>query len=320
MCSRHTLPIGSERSTSVGNPLQSKGWTIQSLVGYVSLSEDAKPIALVDVQAPPSKPPPHGRPDPAAAAVALAEARAKTKFAGLVARQSGAGWAGYCSATLWSHWDPSDPFFQAFIGDLWAPRARYALRPTAGAPVEISGEDQALHLLNTGAQTVLADVAVLTADNRLYACGIAQVPALPERVTAPVLMIVTAELKPGALVTLPRVPVVLLPDGEGGLAYLKQYRPAGLTLLVAGPGALLTLDFDKSRTFTLGRPLTARVVIENGDYAVAPGSRHQVTIDSGFGHKSTSVMPADDQGRLSFTLTGGKVKVEVAPAPAPATE
>jgi hypothetical protein len=304
-----------QRSTSVGNPQEAQGWTIQGLVGYVSLSEEAKPIALVGVLAP-KIPRPRGRLDPAAAAAALNEARAKTKFAGLVAQPSGAGWAGYCSATLWSHWDPSDPFFQGFLSDLWAPRAGSALRqPAAGATVEVSGEDQALHLFNTGAHAVLADVATLTEDNRLYAGAFAQVPDLAGRVTAPAVMIVTAELAPGQLVTLPRVPVALLPAGSGAVTYLRRYGPAGLSLLVAGPGARLTLDLRHQRDFTQGQPLSARVVIENGAYPVPPGSRHQVKIDAGFGHQTTAIVPADDQGRLSFTITGGKVQIEVAPAP-----
>jgi hypothetical protein len=233
-----------------------------------------------------------------------------------VAQPTGAGWAGYCSATLWSHWDPSDPFFQGFLTDLWSPRARYALRLPPGAAVEISGEEQALHLLNVGAQTMLADVATFTTDNHLYAGGFAQVPDLADRVTAPAVMIVTAELRARQFVTLPRVPVALLPVGSGAVAYLRRYDSAGLSLLVGGPGASLTLDLHHQRDFTTGQALTAQVVIAGGAYPIAPGSRHQVNIDAGFGHRTTGIATADEQGRLSFTVSGGKINIDIAPEPA----
>ena len=301
--------------TVVGNPQAALGLTIQSLVGYVSISGDALPIALVGVQTPPAKPPRRG--DPLAATEALNEARAKTKFAGLVAQPTGAGWAGYCSATLWSHWDPDDPFFQGFLSDLWAPRARCLLtQPAPGRTVEVSSEPQALHLLNTGGQTVLADVATLTQDNRLYVGGFAWVPDAGERLTAPVPLIVTAELGAAQLVTLPRAPVALLPAGSGAAGYLRAYGPAGVSLVVAGPGARLAWGADHRRDFTPGQPLSAQVVIDNGDYPVAPGSRHQVRLDAGFERRTTEIVTADDQGRLTFAIAGGKIQIDVTPAPA----
>jgi hypothetical protein len=179
--------------------------------------------------------------------------------------------------------------------------------------VEIVGEEQALHLFNPGAGTVLADVATLTTNDWLYVGGFAQVPPLPDRVTEPATMVVTAELPAGALVALPRAPVALWPLATGAVAYLRQYGPLGVALLVAGPGARLTLDMNKQRSFTPGEPFVARVVIESGAYPVAPGSRHQVKIDSGFGHQTTAIEQADAHGRLSVAIAGSKVQIEVAP-------
>ncbi len=308
-------PLGTiERTTYTGTPQESKGWTIQGLVGYVTITADAEPIALVDAQAPDIKLPP-GRMSAVAAAARRRELRAGTKFAGIVGQPYGLGWAVYCTATLWSHWDPSDPFFQGFHADLWAPRARWVLRrPAAG--VEIAAQEQALHLFNTGPQPALAEVGAVTTDNRLYVGTFDQVLPPPARGAPPATMVVSAELAPGELRTLARVPVAVRPYAGKALAYLSKYGPAGLSLEIAGPGATLTYDMDKRRTFTRGAPMTARVVIENGAYPVAPGSEHRVAINNPFGQDTTAMVKADERGRLILEVSGGRVRIEVAPPPA----
>ncbi len=300
---------GTERRTYTGTPQESKGWTIQGLVGYVSLAPGARPLALVDAQVPEAKPP-SGR-GGAAAAEARTAAQAATRFAGLVGQPYGLGWAAYCSAILWARWDPTDPFFQGFHADLWAPRARYVLR--SGSGLGMSAEEEALHLYNAGEQTVLAEVAVLTENNRLYAGAFVQVPPPPARETAPVTMVVSAEMAAGRLVALRRVPVAAWPYGTSALAYLSRYGPEGVALEIAGPGATLTWNLEKQRTFTRGQEISARMVVEHGEYPVAPGSRHRVTVDGGFGRRTTETVQADGQGKLSFEVRGGKVLIEVGP-------
>lgn len=296
-----------ERRTYTGTPPEKRGYTIQGLVGYVSLAPGARPLALVDAQVPETKPP-TGR-GSAAAAEARSAAQAAAKFAGLVGQPYGLGWAAYCSAILWARWDPADPFFQGLHADLWAPRARYVLR--SGGGLEMSAEEQALHLYNPTDQTVPAEVAVLTENNRLYAGAVGQVQPPPARETMPVTMVVRAEPAAGELITLRRVPVAVYPYGTAALAYLSRYGSQGIALEIAGPGALLTWTMEKQRTFTQGQEITARVVIEDGEYPVTPGSRHRVKMDGGFGRRTTETRQADEQGRLSFEVRGGRVLIEV---------
>ena len=307
-------PGAIERSTFTGTPQETKGTTIQSLSGYVTLTPEALPIALVDAQVPKLKLPP-GRVNPGVAAEMRRQLRVTTKFAGIVAQPVGLGWAVYCTATLWSRWDPGDPFFQGFHADLWTPRARYVLRqPGPRVTVELSGEPEALHLNNLSEKAAMVEVLALTDTNRLYLGTFCQVPLPAPRPADPVTMVVTSELAGASLRTLRRTPVAVLPVATGALTYLRRYGPEGVALEVAGPGATLTRNLAKERTFTQGASLTARVVIDNGDYPIAPGSKHQVKLDPGFGRETTSTLQADAQGRLVVEITGGRMLIDVVPA------
>jgi len=293
-------------------PEQLKSWTFEGLVGMVHISATAKPVLIIAAETKePEKPPPTGRRGVGDPSLAHKET---TRFAGLIAQPYGLGWAAYCTAPLWARWDPADPFYWGFLGDLWAPRARWALRqPGPGAGVEMCAETDAVHLLNVSGQALLADVATLTEDNALYGEAFAQVLPPGGRETEARMMVLSAEVPPERIVTLRRRPVFVLPYGGAVLAHLRQYGSQRLSLELAGPGATLTWDLNKQRTLTTGSRFSGQVRVESGEYPVQPQSWHQVTVDAGLGHKSTQSVQADEQGRLRLEITGRKVTVEIVP-------
>ncbi len=300
-----------ERSTFTGTPQEARGVTIQGLVGYVSLTPEAEPLALVDAQVP-TLPMPPGRLSAAAAAALKRQLRAGTRFAGVVGQPHGLGWGVYSSATLWSNWDPTDPFFQGFHGDLWAPRARWVVRqPVPG--VEMSAEPGALHLLNTGSQSVLAEVQMLPADVRLYLSGFAQVAPPPARGAPAAPLLLTAELAGEEFRTLREAPVRVIPYAATVAAYLSRYGEEEVRLEIAGPGATLTFDAHKQRTFTRGAAATVRVVLEDGPYRLLPGSAHRLQSNNLFNQETTETVRADEAGQLSFEVTGGRVLLRLTP-------
>jgi hypothetical protein len=127
-----------------------------------------------------------------------------------------------------------------------------------------------------------------------------------------------ADLSPALVTALRRRPVHVLPVGGGVYAHLQEYGAAKIRLEVAGPGARLTLGLNHERLLVPGAAMQALVSVSGGDYAVAPGSPHEVKIDAGFDHRETRVVQADERGVLTFPVAGARAQVEISPEEASA--
>ncbi|HEY3398289.1 MAG TPA: hypothetical protein VGM19_11610 [Armatimonadota bacterium] len=302
-----------------GTPNELRTWTFEGLMGFVNLAPGARPLGVITAlvkQPAPAAPP--GQGNAALRAAQLAEQQRSTQFAGLMAQPYGQGWALYCTTTLWARWDPSDPLFAAFHNDLWAPRARFQLdRSAGGAPVEFCPGEESVSLLNVTDRAQTALVTALSDDNRLYDGALAQVAPLPGRLVGPAALRLTWDLAAGQLLTAPCRPVAVQPLGSTALAFLNSYSAAGISLEVAGPGALVSRDLQRHRTFSAGQAVDLQVAVSDGEYRVAPGSWHTVTVDRGFGAPLVSTVAANEDGVLLLPLNVRRARIEIAPGGPP---
>ncbi len=69
---------------------------------------------------------------------------------------------------------------------------------------------------------------------------------------------------------------MLWPQGDGAAIDVLQYSPGEIRLRVFGEGERAVLDPNLRWEIDAARPAPASLVIEDGDYPVAPGSLHRI--------------------------------------------
>lgn len=284
-----------------GTPQELQGATFLGPVALAEIAETARLVAVVSAE-------PKSERQPA-------------RWAGIVAQPRGRGWTIFCTGSLWARWDPLDPFFMGFHADLWQPRAQYILHQPGLWPqaVEMSTGEASVHLLNVSGRPRMAEVTALSASNHLYEGAFTEVASPLYGGVAPGAVVLTAQVPADRLVTLRQQPICVWPLGGEAYAHLREYEAQRISLEIAGPGARLTTGLDREPTLTGGQPTQVVVRISPGEYAVEPGSWHQLTIKPTFGQQSGEQIQADDKGQLAFQVSGDRVKVEIVPvAPAPA--
>ena len=301
-------PATSGSGVRTVTPADLKVWTFQGPMAMATPVEEAQPVGIANAW--PGTPPPTARPD---GPPGTPTPSAPPRFAGLIAHPFGLGWAAYCTGPLWARWDPGDPLFHLVHGDLWVPRAGYALKQSGLWPamVEMCGGENAVWLFNPSRQALEATVQTRDSNHHLYQGAFMWLPAASG--AAPRELRVT--LPPDRVVELPRRPVQVLPVTVGVYAHLREYEANRVRLEVAGPGARVITGLRHERLLSSGDPCQALLVLAPGTYAIAPGSQHWVKINAGFMQRSETLVQADEQGKLRLQVAGAHVSVEIAPRP-----
>lgn len=282
-----------------GSAQELKPWTFLGPMALAEITESARPVAVVTAEPETDT--------------------GRTRWAGLLAQNRGRGWTIFCTGSLWARWDPLDPFFIGFHADLWQPRARYILHQPGLWPrgVEMCSSEQSVHLLNTSSQPLVAEVTALAASSRLYQGAFTKVASPIWRGAVPGAVVLTAHVPANRIVTLRRRPICVWPLWGEAYAHLREYGPRQIKLDLAGPGTRLTTGLDREPSLARGQPTRVVVRISPGEYAVEPGSWHQLTINPTLGQQFVEQIQADSKGQLAFQVSGRHVEVQVVPRPAP---
>jgi len=241
----------------------------------------------------------------------------KPLFAGVVARDTGAGTALFATHRLWSSWLPEHRLFEPFHADLWQRRARIELldakfiSPAMGIS---ENEDGSVFLYNPG-QAQRIQVALFAAQHRLFAGAVCQ---FTSRLVEPTglrtgAVLATLDMPQRTSVEVAATPIEVRPYGEATTACLERYVPEGIELAIAGEGSGPT-GRPGRLSISRGAQESVRITIGTGRYPIAPKSKHKVCVTETAGQTSEDVLTADEEGRLRIEATIATARVTVAPA------
>ncbi|MDH7568538.1 MAG: beta-galactosidase, partial [Armatimonadota bacterium] len=205
-------------------------------------------------------------------AVADLSASNKRVFAGVLVRQLGKGWVVFASMKLWQHWQPADPLFTLFHGDLLSRGPAIALpaEPLFSGDVQAAAFDRGVAILNAGNRARLIKARV-TGDD-LYAGGVLNVCRAGNTEGVQVV----AGLSGGKLGLYEKVPVrCVIPRGEITVA-VESYTAEAIKMSVSGGRAEIRQTDEGKAVMSPSSPTAARLVIRDGRYPLRPGTLHRL--------------------------------------------
>jgi hypothetical protein len=196
-------------------------------------------------------------------------------FAGIMARQHGAGWAVYATTRLWQNWQPGNAAFDAFHRDLFGYASPLALAQPAGATPdnEVSAfEDGSIMLLKRADAPV--SVLVRNPQGTIYRLwgGVQEIQPARESASS-----VLTFGRAGLQVAEP-LPIAVSTDSGGLLVQLVDYSEQGVSFALYGPGSQVTVQARAGVAISPGGAGVAHVRMRRGAYVVRPGSRHEIRI------------------------------------------
>ncbi|MCX7598430.1 MAG: beta-galactosidase [Armatimonadetes bacterium] len=245
-------------------------------------------------------------PPPDVETIAIADTRASTDgrariVAGIFGHRHGLGAGIYATFRLWERWDPADPLFAAFCEPLCSFRASYRL---AGG---FFPGDTSLAATKYGAAMVarsggVRQVLAMNADDRIYSgayCYTSAAARTPDGRRSGDVTLYT-ETPAGGLAILTKSSVAVRPYTAGCLSRLDRCDAESLQLTLYGDVANPVVG----GKISIRRPVASqvRILVEDGTYEVAPGSRHLLTIQDKGRQPLTDAVRADSTGHLDFSL------------------
>lgn len=295
-------------STRIGDPRAS----VDGPVAYCVPTAEAQPLAIIGSEwDPTARPLPLTSPGPRK----LPEKGAPA-WAGIFLRPLGFGAAIFATFPLWCAWDPADPAFEAFHGDLSSRRALYQrLGPGLfGGQVRLAalGSD-GFRLLNMGAATT-ADILCHASGHRPYVgvCTRFSAAAVDERGMRTGAARALVPLAPGDLVTLRAAPIMVQPEVGEVTSLLERYDAKMIVLNLAGAGSALRRG-EGGLEPTPGRDTAMRLTFKSGAYALDPGSRHLVTLRWADGRQEQRTVDVGPNGQFRLEVSGRALTVIVTP-------
>jgi hypothetical protein len=241
----------------------------------------------------------------------------KPLFAGVVARNTGAGTAFLATHRLWSSWLPQHRLFEPFHSDLWERRARIELLDARfiAPAMEISeNEEGSVFLYNRG-QAQRIQVALFAAQHRLFAGAVCQ---FTSRLVEPTglrtgAVLATLDMPPHTSVEVTATPIEVRPYGDAVTACLTRYEPEGTELAIAGEGSGPS-GRPGQLSISHGTEEGVRIIVKSGAYPITPASKHKVCVTETGGETREDVLTADDEGRLRIEATVATARITIAPA------
>ncbi|MBC7287626.1 MAG: beta-galactosidase [Armatimonadetes bacterium] len=234
--------------------------------------------------------------------------------AGVFSHTLGLGGAVFATFALWDRWAPDDPLFEAFHAPLCGRRAKYALVGSFW-PSEASlvvAADGPYVVTPFGGQVQLV---AYRADDALLAhayCTTSADLRLPDgRRSGDVQLL--AEIPPMSIWPIRKLAISVRPYEASCVSHVDVYGPKAIVLRLYGDRPAATQDRDGLK-LRARAPARVRVFVSNGQYNVAPGSRHRVVVKDQRGRTSELVVAADAKGVLDFDAIAFDTTVEITPA------
>jgi len=284
------------RHSFLGAATEMQGYAFQGPSWYVNLLASAIPLATQNVR--------H-------------DDEQRPYFLGVSVHQIGPGLALFAPFPAWSHWPPSDNLHAAIHGDLLARRASYrVIAPTfLGSEIGVSGSPDHLSLLSRGASGTVEILAA--ADHRAWLGAEATFSASSRepdgRRTGDALLAVN--LPRGGMVHCRAVPLRIRPASGTAHAIVTEFGSGRIAFELGGTGASWGAERrDGPPRFYGGLATRIRISVEDGAYAIEPGSEHVVSVREGRESLSVTRAIADHRGVLDFWLTVAGGTVTITPA------
>jgi hypothetical protein len=274
-----------------------KPFTISGPVAEAKLCEDGVPLATGSMR--------------------FGEDR-KPIFTGLMGRQSGNGIALFATHPLWQYWPLADPLSQALHEGLLMRRAQFELVQPGLLPgtVQMSGNPDNLLLLNLARQPATAQVRAYAAAGRAWLNAIANFNAAPVQEGYPSGTVsLVAAVSERDVARLSRLPLVVQPHTGDLTVQVLEYSPQRIELKVCGTSAIIGGSPGRGLYPHGGIATETRMLLTAGTYAVAPRSRHQVTLKTRGGQESKAVLTASERGELDLSGRYREDTITVVPAP-----
>ncbi|MGC9318277.1 MAG: beta-galactosidase [Armatimonadota bacterium] len=244
-------------------------------------------------------------------------------FMGLTVHPVGPGLGLFAPFPAWSYWPPTNALHAAVHGDLFGRRALHRLLSDGllCGDVAIAGTPDRIRLLSRGPARHV-QVLSAAADHRVWMGATCTFSAAERDTTGRRTGIVRLgiDVPAGGMARAQAIGVRLRPQSGEAHARVSMCGPGLLLLDVGGHGARWGEPRrGNPERFFGGVPTRVRITVDDGPYAVEPGSEHIVTLREGREAEQTQSVTADHRGRLDFwaTIAGGRLSVSPSTQPSP---
>lgn len=238
---------------------------------------------------------------PVAVTTARQDARGVPWFVGLFAGHWGVGHMLQATHPLWADWPLTDEFSEALHYDLFVRRARYELiqKPLLCQEMQMAVTPRGVVLHNTMRQGAMAEVGVFGTGQQVYHGAINRVVPTVSGSQGSVMLVAWV---PGQdMLAVRRTPLVVQPHSDEALVEVERYDSEGVVVRLNGPGARILQRGLRGLEISNARTGRMRVVLGNGEYAVAPGSVHRVTKTTRGARVSSMNAIANDRGEIDLS-------------------
>ena len=240
--------------------------------------------------------------------------RDASTVSGVFVRRLGRGYAVFATFRLWSQWAPDNALFGLFHGDLAGRGALSWVDAPPGIPFSIDFSPSVgggFQLMQSARMAVMATTHIEGAPHNLRSNCIVQ--ALP---TDPPTGLAFVALQPFSPVACDNLPITIEPERGFTTSAVDEYSPDRIRLKICGTGSSVRMEAGQLH-LTPHDATDASVLVRDGLYSVAPGSRHVAVIHDlqagGTTHRIALVALPD--GSILFTGHFIASSIEILPVP-----